>query len=679
MTEPPARNRHAQLCRELNEHNHRYYVLDAPSISDAQYDALLRELSELEATHPELLTPSSPTQRVGATPREGFVKVKRKVRMFSLDNAYSHDELLEFDRRAREGLGDVDAVEYVAEPKLDGASIEVTYEHGRLALASTRGDGETGEDVTANIRTIRALPLTIAREGTLTLRGEVVIRRQDLATVNEQRITRGEEPWANPRNAAAGSLRLLDPRITAERPLRVLFYDSVEPLGASHKETLEALHALGLPTHRLERRCHGIAQAIAYCQEFDQSRKRFPYETDGVVIKVDALAQRRQLGSTSRFPRWAIAYKFAAERKATRVLSITADLGRTGTLTPVAELTPIPLSGTVVSRASLHNLDLIKAKDVRVGDMVLVEKAGEIIPQVIEVILTERPADTRPWQPPNTCPACGTAVRRVEGEAALRCPNSACPGRLKAAIFYFTRRSGMDIDGLGHSLIEQLVDTGLVRDLADLFALREMRDALLALPRMAERSVDNLLKSIDDARSSRSFERLLTALGIPLVGGVAAALIARKYGNLRTLIREDRAQIAATLSQIHGIGPKIGSSVASYIDDADNRRVLEKLIELGVSAEASMLEVRDGPLKGLSFCVTGTLSEPREVIHAKLRALGGEIHTAVKKGTHYLIAGEKVGKGKIEGAQKRGAQILDPQGLDALLAGSVPPGAKASA
>lgn len=679
MTEQAARERHAQLARALNEHNHRYYVLDAPSISDAQYDALFRELSALEAAHPELITPNSPSQRVGAAPREGFVKVKRKVRMFSLDNAYSEAELLEFDRRAREGLGDLESVTYVAEPKLDGASIEVTYENGQLSLASTRGDGETGEDVTVNIRTIRALPLSIAHSGTLTLRGEVVIRKQDLAAVNEQRITRGEEPWANPRNAAAGSLRLLDPRITAERPLRVLFYDSVEPLGASHKETLEALHALGLPTHRLERRCQGIAEAIAYCQEFDLARKKFPYETDGVVIKVDALAQRRQLGSTSRFPRWAIAYKFAAERKATRVLAISADLGRTGTLTPVADLSPIPLSGTVVSRASLHNLDLIKAKDVRVGDMVLVEKAGEIIPQVIEVVLAERPAGTTPWEPPRTCPACGTEVRRVEGEAALRCPNNGCPGRLKAALFYFTRRSGMDIDGLGHSLIEQLVDTGLVQDLADLFALHEKREQLLALPRMAERSVDNLLKSIDDARASRSFERLLTALGIPLVGGVAAALTARKYGNLATLMREERAQLADTLAQIHGIGPKIGASVASYLDDADNRRVLEKLLANGVSAEASAVEVRDGPLLGLSFCVTGTLSEPREVIHAKIQALGGEIHTSVKKGTHYLIAGEKVGQAKIESAQKRGAQILDQRELDALLAGGIPPKAKDTA
>ena len=665
MTDP--HKRHHQLSRELSQHNHRYYVLDDPQISDAQYDTLFRELTALEKQHPELVTPSSPSQRVGAAPRDGFSKVKRAIRMFSLDNAYNEAQLLEFDRRAREGLGDLESATYVAEPKLDGASIEVVYERGNLSQASTRGDGETGEDVTANIRTIRALPLSIPREEKLTLRGEVVIRRQDLAAINEVRVARGEEPFANPRNAAAGSLRLLDPRLTAERPLRVLFYDTVEPVADSHLKTLATLHDLGLPTHRLEQRCEGIAEALAYCSAFDKARAKLPYETDGVVIKVDRLAQRKQLGSTSRFPRWAIAYKFAAERKPTRVLSITADVGRTGTLTPVADLTPIPLSGTVVSRASLHNLDMISSKDVRVGDTVLVEKAGEIIPQVIEVVLAERPEGTQPWQPPSQCPACGTAVHRVEGEAALRCPNARCPGRLKAALFYFTRRSGMDIDGLGHVLIEQLVDTGLVVDLADLFALAARRDRLLELPRMAARSADNLLGSIELARKSRSFERLLTALGIPLVGTVAASMTAIQYGNLRNLLDRAPATLREELSELGGIGPKIASSIAGFLDDPEQRAVLEKLLALGVHAEASQAAVVDGPLRGVSFCVTGTLSEPREAVHARIKALGGDVHTAVKKGTNYLVAGDKVGKAKLDTAQKRGAQLIDEEGLHRLL------------
>lgn len=667
MIDANIRQRHQELCQKLEEHNHRYYVLDAPSISDLDYDKLFRELSDLERAHPELVSSSSPTQRVGAAPREGFAKVKRAIRMYSLDNTYSEAELLEFDRRAREGLGDLESVVYVCEPKLDGASIEVVYEDGKLTQASTRGDGETGEDVTINIRTIRSVPLTIARKEKVTLRGEVVIRKEDLAAINEVRTARGEEPFANPRNAAAGSLRLLDPRLTAERPLRILFYDSVEQLADSHSETLRVLHELGLPTHRLEKRCEGIEQALAYCTQFDRTRTSLPYETDGVVIKIDKLAQRKQLGTTSRFPRWAVAYKFAAERKATKVLAITADVGRTGALTPVADLTPIALSGTTVARASLHNLDMIATKDVRVGDTVLVEKAGEIIPQVIEVVLAERPEGTQHWQPPTHCPACGTAVRRIEGEAALRCPNPRCAGRLKAALFYFTRRSGMDIDGLGHSLIEQLVDMGLVRDLADLFALTDKRDELLKLPRMAEKSADNLLGSIEQARATRTFERLLTALGIPLVGTVAATLTARRYGNLETMLGKQPDALREELSQINGIGPKIASSIASYLEDPEQRATLQKLLGLHVRAEASQAAVVEGPLSGISFCVTGTLSEPRENIHAQIAAKGGEVHTSVKKGTTYLVAGDKVGKAKLDGAAKKGARVIDEQELRKLL------------
>jgi DNA ligase (NAD+) len=669
MAHPSPRARHEQLCREIEQHNHRYYVLDAPSVSDAEYDRLYRELVELERSHPELVSPHSPSQRIGATPREGFAKVKRRVRMYSLDNAYSESELREFDRRAREGL-EAAQVTYVAEPKLDGASIEVVYEAGLLTLATTRGDGETGEDVTANIRTIRAVPLSIPHLGTLTLRGEIIIHREDLAQINELRATRDEEPFANPRNAAAGSLRLIDPRLTAERPLRAVFYDAVEPLAEHHADVLRRLAELGLPTHRKERLCHGIDEALAYIQAFDKERTGFPYETDGVVIKVDALADRRELGATARFPRWAVAYKFAAERKETRVLSISADVGRTGALTPVAELVPIPLSGTVVSRASLHNLDYIAAKDVRVGDTVSVEKAGEIIPQVIEVNLALRPEDTTPWLPPSHCPACGTGVKRVEGEAALRCPNPGCPGRLEAAVFHFTRRSAMDIDGLGHSLIEQLVKRALLVDLADIFALPTKRDALLELERMAEKSVDNLLASIERARTGRSFDRLLSGLGIPLVGSVAARVLAERYGDLAHLLARDGQKLREELSEIGGIGPKIAESIASYLDNPEQRAVLEKLLRLGVHAETTRKERVEGPLSGRSFCVTGTLSKPREQIHAELEALGGEIHTSVKKGTTYLVAGDKVGQTKLEAARKKGAQIIDEAALRALLAGA---------
>ncbi|MDB4973577.1 MAG: ligase [Myxococcaceae bacterium] len=668
MVDPQARARHEALSRELEQHLHAYHVLDAPTISDAEYDRLFRELLALEAAHPALVTPHSPTQRVGSAPLGTLPKVKRAVRMYSLDNAYDEADLRAFDERVRSGLGAEEDVRYVAEPKLDGASIEVVYEGGRLMLASTRGDGETGEDVTANIRTIRSLPLTIAHQPRLTLRGEVVIRREDLAQVNELRASRGEELFANPRNAAAGSLRLIDPKLTAERPLRVLFYDTVEPLAAAHHVTLERLAELGLPTHGRQRVCRGIDEVLAFIAEFEQARFGLPYDTDGVVIKLDELAERKNLGATTRFPRWATAYKFAAERKETVVLSIYAELGRTGNMTPVAELVPIKLSGTTVARASLHNLDYIAAKDVRVGDTVSVEKAGEIIPQVIAVNVALRPPNTESWRPPTVCPACATQLKRVEGEAALRCPNSACPGRLKAAVFYFTRRSGMDVDGLGRALIEQLVDASLLTSLADVFALKEHRAAILSLERVGEKSVDNLLASIERARTGRSFDRLLTALGIPLVGTVAARLVAERYGNLATLLQRDPPAVEADLGEIAGIGPKIASSVAAYVADPSQRATLERLLTLGVEAETVRVEKVSGPLTGSSFCVTGTLSEPREAIHAEILARGGEVHTAVKKGTTYLVAGDKVGKAKLEAAEKKGAQVIDEAKLRELLA-----------
>ncbi len=668
MVDPQQQRRHAELCREIEQHNRRYYLEDAPTISDAEYDRLYRELLALEAAYPQLISPDSPTQRVGATPREGLTKVKRRVRMFSLDNAYGEDELAEFDRRVREGLHEA-VVQYVCEPKLDGASIEVVYVEGRLSQASTRGDGETGEDVTANVRTIRNVPLTIPHPGTLTLRGEIVIHRDDLAQVNELRLARGEEPFANPRNAAAGSLRLLDPKLTAERPLRAIFYDAVEAISEHHMELLAKLRALGLPTHRKERLCRGLAEVQAYIRAFDRERLALPYETDGVVIKVDALRERQELGATARFPRWAVAYKFAAERKETRVLSITADVGRTGALTPVAELAPVPLSGTVVARASLHNLDYIASRDVRVGDTVMVEKAGEIIPQVIGVNLALRPAGTEPWSPPTECPACRTPVRRIEGEAALRCPNPSCPGRLKAAVFHFTRRSAMDIDGLGESLIQQLVDGGLIRDLADIFTLPGRMPELLKLERMAQKSADNLAASIERARTGRSFDRLLSGLGIPLVGSVVARVLAEKYGDLASLLARSPAALQQDLSEIPGVGPKIADSVAAFLASPEQRKMLQKLLDLGVHAQTVRRERVKGPLSGKSFCVTGVLSRPREEIHAQIEAQGGETHTSVKKGTTYLVVGDKVGQTKLEAARKKGAQIIDQAGLEALLSG----------
>ncbi|MBO6933660.1 MAG: NAD-dependent DNA ligase LigA [Deltaproteobacteria bacterium] len=666
MADPVAR--HAELCEALRKHNHTYYVLDAPTVSDAEYDTLYRELLAIEKEHPELQTPESPSQRVGAPPREGFVKVERAVRMYSLDNAYDEAELREFDRRIKEMIGE--GYSYVAEPKIDGASIEVRYEGGKLVQASTRGDGRVGEDVTANVRTIKAIPLRVAETQPLTLRGEIFIRPADLETVNELRASRGEAAFANPRNAAAGSLRLLDPKQTAERPLRVAFYDLVQERYDSHGAMLEALAALGLPTHREHGRCADIDAVLAYIARFDARRETLPYETDGVVIKLDEVRLRDSVGFTSRFPRWAIAYKYAAEQAATKLLSITCDVGRTGQLTPVANLEPVQLAGTTVSRASLHNLDLIAEKDVRVGDTVIIQKAGEIIPQVLSVDVAQRPPSAEPWPAPTVCPACDQPVVRAEGESALRCVNARCRGRLTAGLWYFTRRGGMDIDGLGKSLVEQLVDVGLVEDLADIFALPTQRDALLGLERMGEKSVDRLIVTIDEARAGRPFSRLLTALGIPLVGSVAARLIAEKYGNLRTLLDAPREPMVEELAAIHGIGEKIGKSVADFVGDPDQRAMLEKMLALGVKAEEPRREkVVGGVLEGLSFCVTGSFDRKRNEIHAEIEKHGGEVHKSVKKGTTYLLAGERVGKTKIEAAEKKGARVIDEDGYGRLLAG----------
>jgi len=670
MSDASPTTKHAALLAQIAHHDHAYYTLDAPSVTDAEYDALFRALRALEAAHPELVTAASPTQRVGGQVREGFAKVAHVHRMMSLDNAYSDGDLREFDRRVRDGLRDGEQVRYVCEPKIDGLSLEVAYRGGHFVRAATRGDGTVGEDVTANVRTIRAVPLTIADKRDLTVRGEVLIYRDDLDTINEGRLAAGEEAFMNPRNAAAGSLRQKDPRKTAERPLRVFFYDLVERVFETQHEMLRGLHAIGLPTHRREHVAESLDAVIDFIARFDEERRRLPFETDGVVVKLDAFAQRDHLGATSRFPRWATAFKFAPEQARTVVRAITCDVGRTGALTPVVDLDEVLLAGTMVSRASVHNLDYVAAKDVRIGDTVLIEKAGEIIPQVVSVDLALRPAGTAPWDPPAACPVCATPVKREEGVAALRCPNVLCAGRQKAAIFYFTRRSAMDIDGLGWALVEQLVDAGLVADVAEIFALAQKRDALLALERMGAKSVDNVLAAVEVARAGRTLARLLTGLGIPLVGTVAAKTVAERYGTLRVLLDTPTADVRTQLDEIHGMGPKIAESVAAWLDDPRNREVGERLLRLGVRAEQpAQAAPIEGPLTGASFCATGVLSRPREQIHEAIRARGGEIHDSVKKGTTYLVAGEKVGATKLDTARKRGTRVIDEAQLQVLLDG----------
>ncbi|MGH7284222.1 MAG: NAD-dependent DNA ligase LigA [Polyangiaceae bacterium] len=667
--------RHAALVREIDAHNYRYYVLDDAKVTDAQFDKLLRELKEIEAKHPNLVTPDSPTQRVAGAPREGTAKVKHAVRMFSLDNAYSAEDMGEFERRVRTGLPDNVTATYCIEPKLDGGSIEVVYDKGRLVEASTRGDGEVGEQITENVRTIRGVPLTIAHKGKITVRGEVLLYRKDLDALNRDREAEGLEPFANPRNAASGSVRMMDPREVARRPLRIIFYHLVEgaTLHKTHSESLAWMDKLGLPTHRREKvgEWPVVADAIA---SIDEARRHYPFETDGAVVKVDSYRQQEILGSTSKFPKWAIAYKFQAERAITKVLSIEVQVGRTGALTPVANLEPVELGGTTVSRASLHNAGMISTLDVRIGDKVVIQKAGEIIPQVMEVDLASRTGKEIPFEMPKKCPECGEPVSsrlrdsenpELGAEAVTRCTNRQCPAQIKAKLHYFARRFAMDIDHLGIALVDQVVSKKIVRDVADLYALTS--EQIAELDRMGKKSADNVVHSIAASRA-RSLSRLLCGLGIPQVGQVAAKQLAEEAGDLKTVLAWNEEELREKVGSIAGFGPKMVDSVVLFMSDTEERRVMEKLLELGVSTpEPRPLVATEGPLVGLSFCVTGVLSKKREDVHAELRAAGATIFDSVKKGTSYLVAGEKTGKSKLDQAKKFGTKVITEAEMRELL------------
>ena len=670
-----AAERHAALVREIEAHNYRYYVLDDPGISDLEFDMLLRELAALEASHPELVTPESPTQRVGEQPREGVTKVKHSVRMYSLDNAYSKEELEEFARRVRDALPESetagDGLRFSVEPKLDGASLEVVYEGGRLTQASTRGDGVIGEEITANVRTIRGLPSRVAHEGRLTLRGEVVIFKRDLETFNAEREAAGDAPFANPRNAAAGAVRMLDPREVAKRPLKVIFYQLIEgpTLHKTHAESLEWLAKLGLPTHRRGKVCawDEVEPAI---ESINQSRTKYPFDTDGAVVKVDSYRQEEILGYTSKAPRWAIAFKFPPERAATIVREIVVDVGRTGALTPVAHFDAVHISGTKVVRASLHNADQIAELDVRVGDRVFVEKAGEIIPQIVGVDTSHRKGDEEPFVFPTLCPKCGTPVSRARGEkekiaSATRCPNRLCPARVVGKIRYFGSRTAMSIDHLGDALVEQLVMHGLVKDVADLYTLT--KEQLIELERMGEKSAQNVIDAIARSRE-RTLDRLLCGLGIPEVGQTVARALAEEAHTLDRLLSWSDAEIREHVDAIHGFGSIMVESVASYMADPDRRMLLERLRGLGVGKPQPIPVVAlSGPLQGKSVCVTGVLSRKREDVHEDIRAAGGEVHDGVKKTTTYLVAGEKTGKSKLDQAKKFKTTVITEGDLDALL------------
>ncbi len=644
-----------QLRGQIRRHDYLYYVLNQPEISDQQYDRLFAELKELEQANPSLITPDSPTQRVSERPLEGFTTVRHSVPMLSMDNTYNDQELKEFDERVRRQLGGQD-YDYVVELKIDGLAISLRYEYGELVTAATRGDGEVGDDVTANVRTIKAVPLVLLSDGgipeVLEVRGEVYMPTTSFIELNRLRAEAGEPLFANPRNAAAGSLKLLDAKITAGRNLSFFAYATGElspPLAANHYQTLEKLRKLGLPVNPKIKSAKNIDEVIKICLKWTQKQPALDYHIDGMVIKINRFDQRDILGATGRAPRWCISYKFPAERAQTTVESIDVQVGKSGILTPVANLTPVQLSGTTVKRASLHNFDELNRLNVGVGDTVVIEKAGEIIPQVIEVI--QKAAVSIPFEIPKKCPSCGSAVVKDTEGVYIRCLNPDCLGQLKERLKYFAGRGQMDIEHLGVALIEQLVEAGLVNNFADLYKLRKSQ--LIELERMAEKSADNVIKAIEKSKT-RPLWRLIAALGIRHIGGQSAQILAEHFGSLDALMSADME----TLEAIDQIGPTMAESVYEYFRKPNNKAVIDELLAAGVRPKQPRMR-RSDKLMGKTIVVTGTLDNfTRQQAEQAIRQAGGKASSSVSKKTDFVLAGREAGS-KLDKAQKLGVKVIN--------------------
>src|SRR2546428_366107 len=658
-----------ELREKLRYHEYRYYVLDDPEISDAAYDRLMNRLKELETAYPDLVTPDSPTVRVGGAPREGFSTVRHARPMLSLDNAFSYDALREWDRRVREGSGH-EKIEYVAEHKFDGRSISLQYEDGVLARGVTRGDGMTGEDVTPNVKTIRSIPLrvdaTILKKVKLPLdfevRGEVIMSRKAFEALNRQQEQIGGKIFVNPRNSAAGAVRVLDPTITASRRLDFFAYyllvDGKVPF-AKHSESLEALKQLRFRASDDWKLCAGIEAVIAYCEDWDAKREKLPYEIDGVVVKVNSVAIQNELGYTAKAPRWAIAFKYPARQETTVVNDIIVQVGRTGTLTPVAVLEPVQVGGVTVSRSTLHNMDEIERLGLQIGDTVLIERAGEVIPHVLKVV---KPGKNRkPFKMPKNCQECGSAIHHVEGEVAYRCVNAACPAKRKESLLHFAGRHAMNIDGLGDKIVDQLVDKGLVKDFADLYSLK--LEQLAGLERMAEKSAQNLLDEIE-ASKSNSLARLIYALGIPFVGERTAQLLAEHFGSLDKLA----SATVEGLSEVPEVGPIVAASIVEFFSEPANRKLVEKLRKAGLRFTEERKTPRDSRLAGKTFVFTGALAHrSREEAEELVVSHGGKISSSVSKKTDYVVVGSEPGS-KYDKAKSLGVTILDEAQFEKLLA-----------
>ncbi len=664
----PAKHEIEELRDKLRHHEYLYYVQDQPEISDAAYDRLMKRLEELEAAHPKLITPDSPSVRVGGTPREGFRTVQHARPMLSLDNAFSYDQLRDFDRRVRQGIGR-EKIEYIAEHKFDGLSISLQYVNGGLARGVTRGDGRTGEDVTPNVKTIRSIPLRVDLAALKKLklppnfevRGEVLMTRKSFEAMNRQQEESGGKIFVNPRNAAAGSVRVLDPSITARRRLEFFAYyllvDGEVPF-AKHSESLQALKQLRFRASEDWKLCDGIEEVFKYCDAWEPKREELPYEIDGVVIKVNSVGIQHELGYTAKAPRWAIAYKYPARQETTVVNDIRVQVGRTGTLTPVAVLEPVQVGGVTVSRSTLHNMDEIERLGVQIGDTVLIERAGEVIPHVLKV--TKEGANRRAFRMPKNCPECGSAIHRAEGEVAYRCVNAACPAKRKESLLHFASRHAMDIDGLGDKIVDQLVDKGMAKDVADLYALK--LDDVAELERMGEKSAQNLLDEIA-ASKKNSLARLIYALGIRMVGERTAQLLADHFFSLNELATAKEEQ----LFEVGEVGPKVAAAIAEFFSEPANRQIIKKLEKAGVRPTAEKRVVKSQKLAGKSFVFTGGLANrSREDAGKLVMQHGGKVSGSVSKKTDYVVVGTEPGS-KYDKAKSLGVPILTEAEFEKLL------------
>ncbi len=650
-----------QLREELNQYNYEYHVLDKPTVSDAEYDQKMQQLIQLEEQFPELLTPDSPSQRVGGKPLDAFVKVEHSVPMLSLGNAFSEQDLRDFDRRVRDLAGQ--DVSYVCELKIDGLAISLRYVDGLFTRGATRGDGKTGEDITQNLKTIKSIPLKIKETETIEVRGEAFMPKKSFLALNKKREENGEELFANPRNAAAGSLRQLDPKIAASRNLDTFIYSVGEWQAGelnSHSEQLNYLKSLGFKINPEMKVCQNIDEVIEYVQHWTENRQNLSYEIDGIVIKVDQIDIQQKLGFTVKSPRWAIAYKFPAEEAITTLRDIELSVGRTGVVTPTAILDPVKVAGTTVQRASLHNEDLIREKDIRIGDTVVIKKAGDIIPEVVRVVMEDRTEDRLEFHMPTECPACGSELVRLEEEVALRCINPSCPSQLIEGLIHFVSRNAMNIDGLGEKVVKQLFNENLIQTIADLYRLQ--KEELLKLERMGEKSVQNLLTSIE-ASKENSLERLLFGLGIRFVGSKAAQTLAEYFGHIDKLMEASKEE----LIEIQDIGDKVADSIVQFFGEEQVRVLIEELKDLGLNMEYKGLraeEIReDSPFSGKTIVLTGKLEQfSRSEAKKQIEALGGKVTSSVSKSTDLLIAGADAGS-KYNKAVELGITIWDEDQL----------------